>query len=865
MIFIQAPRLPVVSLQMWVRNGSAHERKGEEGISHFIEHLLFKGSRKYGVGEIARTVESIGGELNAYTSFDQTVFHITLSSQEFATGTDVLSDMMGFPVFDKSEVDREREVVIEEIRRSADSLGRRASQLMFQESFRRHPYGRPVIGYEKNVAKWPVTKIRNYYRAKYNPRNMFLVVSGGLPKDAEQIVRKAFCELPTNIPRPKKVTTVKVPKSVSVKTEKTGFQETVVQLAWPVPGLKDKNAAAVDMVAALLGHGDTSRLVRALRIEKLLVNSVSCGVFRGLEAGLLVISIGCRRDQVAVALAAIQEQLLGWLADGPDPMELNRISASVLSEKHFSEETADGLSEIYGQLEFQMKPAAEVHRYLQEIQKLSCEKVLKIGRKLFSSPGLSATAVTNTSEMELEQELLNWSKAFVVSAQARLGGRQKRGKTLTNQSQKLLVSVAKRRLAKAAESQKTHGFNFPNGSQLVVRPLSGSSVVSLRIGMRGAGLLESSEKSGLVELLRRTWFCGTSKRSELEISDVVESLGAHLSVSAGRSGLVLGADFLMGQEDLVLDLVFDSLLNPTFPVAEVEREKLVQIEGIRTQADRPSAVCGRLFTQALFGAHPYGRDPMGSESSLQSVASSDLVQFLASHRHPNNLKIAISGAAHVGDWSSRIRKATQKIQAVGSLPKIVGLGDLKTNQLVVRESSKEQTHIIHGFRGIAVSDPRRYVLMIVQSVLAGQGGRLFLELRDKASLAYSVSPMRYQGTEGGYFGTYIACAPDKAKKALMMMKEELAKLATELISEQELERAVRYLVGSSDIDLQRASTICGGILSDEMYGLGRDNVFSARENLIRVSREEVRDFSKELFSQPSVTALVGKGVEKFSI
>ena len=177
-LFQESHKSPVVSVQVWVRTGSADEAKGEEGISHFIEHLVFKGTRKFKVGEIASIIEGSGGELNAYTSFDQTVFYVTISRQFVETGLQALAEMMGFPKFDPTEIDNEREVVIEEIKRGEDSLGRIASQSLFSTNYSKHPYGVPVIGFEKNVRGWSARKIVQYYQARYSPQNMFLVVAG---------------------------------------------------------------------------------------------------------------------------------------------------------------------------------------------------------------------------------------------------------------------------------------------------------------------------------------------------------------------------------------------------------------------------------------------------------------------------------------------------------------------------------------------------------------------------------------------------------------------------------------------------------------------------------------------------------------
>ena len=166
-ILAQSKKSPVISAQVWVKNGSADEQKGEEGLSHFIEHLLFKGTEKYKVGEIAKLVEGAGGHLNAYTSFDKTVYYMTLSKEYLSESLDMLSQMIGYPQFDKVEVDNEREVVVEEIKRGMDNPGRIASRAMFETVYKKHPYKKPVIGYERVVRKSSVKKIKSFFEERY--------------------------------------------------------------------------------------------------------------------------------------------------------------------------------------------------------------------------------------------------------------------------------------------------------------------------------------------------------------------------------------------------------------------------------------------------------------------------------------------------------------------------------------------------------------------------------------------------------------------------------------------------------------------------------------------------------------------------
>ena len=286
-LLVESHKAPVVAVQMWVKTGSADEKRGEEGISHFIEHLVFKGTRKYGVGEIARTIEGSGGELNAYTTFDHTVFHVTMSKEDLAVGLDCISEMMGFPRFDTVEIDREREVVLEEIKRSFDNPHSIASQQLFSTVYTKHPYGIPVIGYSKNIKKVKSKTLLDYYHRRYVPSNMALVVAGDFNKqELKEQIAKYYGEF-----KPYRLKTIKRSKDAKnakmhVDYRKTEFQEATMNIAFKAPKADHPDVAALDVLALVVGQGDSSRFVRKMRLENSLVTSVSAGSFTPLDEGL---------------------------------------------------------------------------------------------------------------------------------------------------------------------------------------------------------------------------------------------------------------------------------------------------------------------------------------------------------------------------------------------------------------------------------------------------------------------------------------------------------------------------------------------------------------------------------------------------
>jgi zinc protease len=264
-----------------------------------------------------------------------------------------------------------------------------------------------------------------------------------------------------------------------------------------------------------------------------------------------------------------------------------------------------------------------------------------------------------------------------------------------------------------------------------------------------------------------------------------------------------------------------------------------------------------MFMKAMFANHPYSRDMLGTESSSGKVFHKDIANLFNKMNKTENLTIMLGGNFDKDMWLEKIEKNYNGHDRGTKQLENYKLQEIKEDIFLYETAKKEQSHVMYGFRGLALSSPERYALQLIQSVLAGQGGRLFLELRDKNSLAYSVSPMRLEGIETGYFGAYIGCSPEKAKKALSMMKEQFDLLSNELVPAAELDRAKRYIVGRHDIDLQRTGSVVTSVLYNDIYGIDYNEPFNCAEKYFSVTAEDVRKLSQKIFGQKSVISVVG--------
>src|SRR5436309_2021473 len=230
-----------------MRVGSADEGSDEAGIAHLHEHMLFKGTARRGPGDIARTVEACGGEINAWTSFDQTVYHVVLASRFFAEGIDVLADAVTSAAFDPDELNREIEVVCEEIKRSMDSPTRKLSRELFASAFSRHPYGKPVIGTEESVRSFRREGILRFYRRWYTPENAVVIVVGDVREaEAVQLAQKLFAWPPGPFEAAPARPAEPHRELPLARLRREPLKEGYLSIAWPSPPLVHEDVAALD-------------------------------------------------------------------------------------------------------------------------------------------------------------------------------------------------------------------------------------------------------------------------------------------------------------------------------------------------------------------------------------------------------------------------------------------------------------------------------------------------------------------------------------------------------------------------------------------------------------------------------------------
>ena len=381
---------------------------------------------------------------------------------------------------------------------------------------------------------------------------------------------------------------------------------------------------------------------------------------------------------------------------------------------------------------------------------------------------------------------------------------------------------------------------LPGGGVLLVKEERAVPLVALRAVWSGGLRAESDENAGINMLLARLASKGTRKRGAEQIVREMEAMGGSLGGNSGRNSFGMRAELLSRHLEEGLDLFVEALAEPAFRDEEVARERTLQLDELHAREDNPAGVAFLLFAETMYRRHPYRLDTLGTAASVSTMTPGRLAAY-RSERYPvSQATLSVVGDVDPDRVSQLVRERLGKLPHAPA-PRIVPPQEepISAPRAAVRKLDKAQSHLVIGFPGARLSDPLRWELELLSAILAGQGGRLFLELRDKRSLAYSVTSFSVEGVDPGYFAAYIGCGPGKLREALEGIRQELLRCRESPPSAAELDRARSHLIGTHAIGLQRNSSRAAIYAFDECYGLGADASSRYAERIAAVGAADV--------------------------
>lgn len=818
---IRDSRFPLVCTRLFVGTGSANETAEQAGISHVLEHMVFKGTEKRPKGQVARDVESLGGYLNAATSFDKTWFITDMPAKHWKTGMDVVKDMAFHPSLDPAELEAEKDVIVSELKGGDDTPTRRLFEDLQVAGLAHTVYGRPIIGFEKTIRAVTADDLRAYIRTWYQPQNMMLLVAGDIdPKAVLAHAEELFGDLKndTILPEPAPVQLEGAAGGPRVEVTYGPWNKVYLGIALPAPALGDQRSIDLDVLAYALGGDGTSQFYRKYRYEKQLVDSISVGNMSLNRAGLFYMVAQLDADKVEPFWQEFTRDLAALDAGKITPDVIERARFNYEDGMDRASETLDGLTSWKATVQFELggpQGEANVRHALAAVDSAR----LRQAQDLWLRPD------------QVRVRVLAPEKAKLPDLDAIL------------QHNWPAPAVERQKAAAAAEKVgKREIVDLGQGRTVILQPDRTIPYVSLEILRPGGNALLKPADQGLAQLTAATLTDGCGTRDLDAMERFVAERAASLSASAGVQSFTVS---LTGPARFNADyfaLLGDLLHKPTFAEKDVRRQADTLKAALVRRQDNPMSFMGSKINGFLFpGGQPYGFDGLGTAENQDRFGPGDVQAFWKQQNaQPWILSVA-------GDFDREKVLAFARSLPVPTAPAV----DVPQptwgadKRLPLSLPGRQQAHLLLAFHAVPLDHPDAPALMLLESVLSGQSGLLFNKLRDEQGLGYTVTAFYRSLPEAGFMAFYIGTTPRNLDVARQGFSGIIKDIKTDLLPAELLAKGLNRMEGSYYRGRQSLGARADEAASERLLGQPQDFQKRLLEKAAKVTPEQLCEVARK--------------------
>lgn len=834
-VTVEDNRFPLVSMRLFVHAGSGYETSRQAGLSHLLEHMVFKSTARRPAGQVASDVEAAGGALNASTSFDSTVFKIDLPAERWKLGLDVLHDMIFGAKFDPKELESERKVVLAELYRGRDNPDSRLFQIVQAKAWPGRSYGWPIIGFPETVSSFTGVDLSDYVHAHYQPGAMVLVVAGKVTAaEVREQAEALFGKLQNDQPwtPPAAFAPVEPAPGPSVTVEYGQWNKVRLQVAFPTPGLRSAEEAPLEILAQLLGGDETGRLYRIFKHDKELVDDVSCSALTLERGGLFLVEATLDAKNLGAFWKGLLTDLSRLSAKAFSDREIERAKLAIEDGLYQAKESLSGLATKVGYFRFYGYDPDGEAKFLRAVRLVDRGALQDMLGSVLRPERLVAAVLAPKAD-----------EALVTA------------KGLTDETARLWPAPVKTAAHPAAASGETKPevVELGGGHQLVLLPDTTLPYVSVNLSMRGGDGLLAKERQGLAELASDCLTSGTAKLSATALEDYLADRAANLSASSGRDGFTVAAKFPSRFQKDLYGVLADMLLAPAFRKEDVERSVRDQLASIKTKEDAPMSLAFRKLSPFLYADTAYSYQRLGAPDVVRRFTQKDVKAFWEAQRAMPWV-MAVCGdfdAAQVRRLAEGLAKATAPVKPFDYVtPK---WGDKHAETVTL--PGRNQTHLLMVFPVPGVDSADSPALELLNEALAGQSGLLFSRLRDGESLGYAVTSFLWQAPRTGFLVFYIGTSPEKAQAALEGFRRVAADLRQTPLPDELMLRAKNAMSGDYYRERQALSARSGEAAKSLVAGLPLDHERQVVEAAQKVTPEALRDVAAKYLHPESAYLL----------
>lgn len=814
------------SLQAWVKTGSICESPWlGSGISHYVEHMLFKGTQKRNYKQISEVLHQLGCHVNAYTTFDRTVYYIDGPIESLETAFDVLSDILFHSTFPKEEIQKEQSVILREIDMGLDDPDRQLFQTLFRTAFKQHPYQYPIIG-EKNIFKQLQPKdLLNYYKERYIPSNITLIAVASLPKESiESLTKKYFASQKATL-----LKTCYIPEEPDQLSHRTFYAEGNYELvrgvvAYPIPSLYHEDSVLLTALSHTLGQGKSSHLWQTLREKEKLVHSICASIWNPGSNGLLIISYTCSKGKRIQVEKAIEKELATFLHKPFSKSKIEKFVTQAVVGEVNSRKTISAQASKIGFLEVVVGDLNYPRAFINNLKK-----------------------ITSKSLKEIQKKYLLKEKCISVA--------------LEPKEKKEVKKTPNLKPAQAIPDFKE--IRLENGVRLLLQPFPTLPKVHFRIGMLGGPMFEDPKRRGITSILATLLTKDTKKHSASKIAEHVEAMGASFSEFSGNNSFGLALEVLSKDVLKANHLLEAAVKESVFKKGSFEVELENQKAAIKEELDEITEHGMRLLRKHFFGAHPHSSDPLGELKTIDNISLQALNLFKNQLIQPQNLVLAVSGDFEqksvekmLTGWLSTLTAHSKTCQK----PHYVFQGP--NPGLYTKKLPKEQVVIYEAYPTVGAIDELLEVSELVEELLSGMSSPLFIKVREEQGLAYFIGANRMLGVQTGMFYLYAGTNQKSYKQVQKAFEVQINKLLAGQIKEETLQKCKMSLKSHHRMLLQTASNRAMQVTLDTLYGLPTNKWRNYDEHIDAITPQHIQTFAQKFFTSDKRVRLTIGDIEK---
>lgn len=807
---------PVISTQIWVGTGSIHE--GEymgAGLSHLLEHMVFKGTKSFSGEELSQAVQAAGGQWNAYTTFDRTVYYIDGPAESAETFLKALTEMVFHPTFPEDEYEKEKDVIRREIDMGLDDPDGRSSRLLFSTALADDGRSQPVIGHLELFNLVTHEIMTGYHASRYTTENAFVSISGDFQvEEMLEILKNLTEDVPRSFLKPVNPSHESTQLGKRIASESFAVPVTKLNMAWQTVGLDHPDGAALDLLSTILGGGRSSRLYQNIREKQnLCLHIGSWSWVTQLSPGLFSISAEVESDKVDALISAIHQEIEA-LTQAPLDAELVKAKRQCLSSQFNTLTTAAGRASDLASNFHESRNLNFTADYLKKINAINEADIRRVCTDfLLGEDNLTITTINPEKSEEIEAPNISTKKQREISS-----------------------------------------VTLSNGLKLLLCPDDRTPTISIRSAIRAGLPSESIATAGVSTLLSTLLSKGSTERTGEQMATKLESLGANISASGGNNTSLVSASCLTPDLETVLDLFAETFTSPALHQENIDHEKQVQLTALLEQDEDPVSLAFRSLKESLFSQQGYGINSAGNKKSLGEMSRRDLHAHHSLYYNSANSAVAIFGDIEPTEITELAEKHLSRIPT----GERYAYPEQKFNQgeEINLTLDKQQAILTLGYQGAEVGHEHQYSLDLLHAWCADMAGPLFTRIREELGLAYFCSATQFHGANSGFFGFYLGTSPDQIDLAQTELNNTIEDIVTKGIDQKTLESVKTSWLAKQALTNQSNAAMAQLCAIDTVLDLSPLNHRLTAEKIKQVTTSDIKQAAEHFFSAKPTTVIV---------